>query len=147
VPVEFREAMGDRIYGCDDCLEACPPGHRAAATSEGNRFPIDEVLSVSDQRLLELFGHWFIPDRDPRIIRRNALIAAGNSGSDSLTRVVAPYAGHPDWLLRLHAVWALARLGGPMAQAVIADRVLAESDHRVRPELETAAMTCHASAG
>jgi epoxyqueuosine reductase len=147
VPREFREAMGDRIYGCDDCLEACPPGHRTAATSEGNRFPIDEVLSVSDQRLLDLFGHWFIPDRDPRIIRRNALIAAGNSGLESLARVVAPYAGHPDWLLRVHAVWALARLGGPMAEAVIADRVLAESDHRVRPELETAAMTAHASAG
>ncbi len=147
IPVEFREAMGDRIYGCDECLEACPPGHRMKASSEGIRFSLAEILLVADQRLLELFGHWFIPNRDPRIIRRNALIAAGNSGLGSLAAVVAPYAGHPDWLLRVHAVWALSRLGGPVAEAVIADRVLAESDHRVRPELVRAALTAHASAG
>ncbi|HJU51162.1 MAG TPA: tRNA epoxyqueuosine(34) reductase QueG [Acidimicrobiia bacterium] len=146
IPAEFREAMGDRIYGCDDCLEACPPGQRLAINPEGIRFAIDEILSVSDQRLLEQFGHWFIPDRDPRVIRRNALIAAGNSGVGSLARVVAPYAGHPDWLLRVHAVWALFRLGGPVADAVIADRLLVESDHRVRPELERASMAAHASA-
>lgn len=147
IPVEFREAMGDRIYGCDDCLEACPPGHRVAATSEGIRFSLDEILAVSDRGLLELFGHWFIPNRDPRIIRRNALIAAGNSGLGSLAPMVAPYAGHPDWLLRVHAVWALSRLGGRVAEAVIADRVLVESDHRVRSELEAATMIAHTSAG
>lgn len=147
IPVEIRDAMGDRIYGCDDCLEACPPGHRVAAVAEGIRFSLAEILCLSDQSLLEMFGHWFIPNRDPRIIRRNALIAAGNSGSDSLARLVAPYAGHPDWLLRAHAVWALARLGGPMAAAVIADRVMAESDQRVRDELELAAMGAHASTG
>jgi epoxyqueuosine reductase len=118
-----------------------------AAVAEGIRFSLAEILCLSDQSLLEMFGHWFIPNRDPRIIRRNALIAAGNSGSDSLARLVAPYAGHPDWLLRAHAVWALARLGGPMAAAVIADRVMAESDQRVRDELELAAMGAHASTG
>ena len=136
IPPEFREAMGDRIYGCDDCIEACPPGNRVETASEGIRFSLEEILSVSDQSLLELFGHWFIPNRDPRIIRRNALIAAGNSGLGSLAPVVAPYAGHPDWLLRAHSLWALSRLGGSVAEAVIADRTLIESDHRVRNELK-----------
>ncbi|MGH8957576.1 MAG: tRNA epoxyqueuosine(34) reductase QueG, partial [Acidimicrobiia bacterium] len=150
IPLEFRKAMGDRIYGCDDCIEACPPGHRVEATTEGIRFSLDEILFVSDQRLLEIFGHWFIPNRDPRIIRRNALIAAGNSGLNSLARVVAPYAGHPDWLLRAHSLWALSQLGGRVAEAVIVDRALVESDHRVRIELESARMalmTAHPTTG
>jgi epoxyqueuosine reductase len=135
IPPEFRVAMGDRIYGCDDCLEACPPGQRVDTSSEIVRFPLDEILLFSDKTLLEAFGHWFIPDRDPRMIRRNALIAAGNSGLDSLVPVVAPYAGHPDWLLRAHALWALGRLGGPLASAVIEDRTLEETDLRVLAEM------------
>jgi epoxyqueuosine reductase len=135
VPHEFRVAMGDRIYGCDDCLEACPPGQRIVTSSENVRFPLDEILVFSDKTLLETFGHWFIPDRDPRLIRRNALIAAGNSGLDRLVPLVAPYAGHPDWLLRAHALWALGRLGGALATAVIEDRALAETDPRVQAEI------------
>ncbi|HEX2421496.1 MAG TPA: HEAT repeat domain-containing protein, partial [Acidimicrobiia bacterium] len=99
------------------------------------RFPLDELLTLADQTLLDRFGHWFIPDRDPRLIRRNALIAAGNSGQDSLVPLVAPYAGHPDWLLRAHALWALGRLGGRVAEAVIEDRARAESDPRVQNEI------------
>jgi epoxyqueuosine reductase len=137
VPREFRVAMGDRIYGCDDCLDACPPGHRVEGRAEGIRFPLADILTASDRTLLEWFGHWFIPDRDPRIIRRNALIAAGNSGEEGLALVIAPFAGHPDWLLRAHALWALSRLGGPLAHAVIASRAELESDSRVRIELET----------
>jgi epoxyqueuosine reductase len=135
MPREFRVAMGDRIYGCDDCLEACPPGNRIDSSSENVRFPLDELLTLADQTLLDRFGHWFIPDRDPRLIRRNALIAAGNSGQDSLVPLVAPYAGHPDWLLRAHALWALGRLGGRVAEAVIEDRARAESDPRVQNEI------------
>ncbi len=135
IPVEFREAMGDRIYGCDDCIEACPPGQRIGSSLAGIRFPLDQILTTSDQSLLDLFGHWFIPNRDPRIIRRNALIAAGNSGLESMVAVIAPYAGHPDWLLRIHALWALSRLPGPLATAVIADRELVETEPRVRVEM------------
>lgn len=135
IPVEFRVAMGDRIYGCDDCIEACPPGSRVEASPEGIRFPLGSVLAVSDQTLLDWFGHWFIPDRNPRIVRRNALIAAGNSRLEGMVAVVARYAGHPDWLLRAHAVWALGQLGGPLADSVIADRRVVETDPRVRSEL------------
>jgi epoxyqueuosine reductase len=123
VPEAMRAAMGDRLYGCDDCSEACPPGRRLLDRSVEVRGRVDlgEVLTIADDALLDRFGHWFLPGRHPGIIRRNALIAAGNSDDRSLVSAVAPYAAHPDPVLRAHAHWALARLGGPAAEAVLQD--------------------------
>jgi epoxyqueuosine reductase len=121
IPVEFRRAMGDRLYGCDDCIEACPPGHRLLERSAPSRGRVDLewVLWAADTELLTRFGHWFIPDRNPSIIRRNALIAAGNSGDRTLVPAVASYAGHQDPNLAEHAIWALATMGGDAAVAAL----------------------------
>jgi epoxyqueuosine reductase len=112
VPVAIREAMGNRLYGCDECLEACPPGR--ALKQEGNDdglvFDLCWVLWASDWTLLHHFGHWFLPNRDPRIIRRNALIAVGNSGDPDLRGALIPYLQHPDPVLSTHASWALDQL-------------------------------------
>ena len=137
VPTGYRVAMGDRLYGCDDCLVACPPGGKLlrATSHPGGRFDLAMILRASDQTLLSLFGHWFLPNRDPRIVRRNALIAAGNSSSQEMVAPVSLYAAHPDWVLRAHAVWALGRLGGRGAAAVLAHRGGYEVDVRVRAEL------------
>ena len=137
VPPEYRIAMGDRLYGCDDCLVACPPGGRLlrTATQPGGRFDLEMVLKASDRTLLTLFGHWFIPNRDLRVVRRNALIVAGNSASQGMVSPVAVYTAHPSWLLRAHAVWALRRIGGAGAAAVLDQRRANEPDVRVRAEL------------
>ena len=137
VPVEYRIAMGDRLYGCDDCLTVCPPGARLirSATASRGRFDLEMVLRAADQTLLTGFAHWFIPHRDPAIVRRNALIAAGNSGSPGMVPAVSLYAAHPHWILRLHAAWALQRIGGDGAASVLEQRVGAEQDGRVRAEL------------
>ena len=136
VPPEYRIAMGDRLYGCDDCLVACPPGGKLLRSSHiaGGRFDLEAILRASDRTLLTRFGHWFIPHRDPRIVRRNALIAAGNSSNHAMIPPVALYAAHPDWVLRAHAAWALARLGGEGARAVLDQRLSEEDDVRVRAE-------------
>lgn len=137
VPVGYRISMADRIYGCDDCLVACPPGGKLLriTTKPGGRFGLRSILEASDQTLLAWFGHWFIPNRDPAIVRRNALIAAGNSSSEEVIPLVALYAGDPDWVLRAHAAWALGRIGGDAARAVIDQRRADELDVRVRAEL------------
>ena len=137
VPSEYRIAMGDRLYGCDDCLVACPPGGKLLRSTlePGGRFDLEPILQASDQTLLARFAQWFIPNRDAGIIRRNALIAAGNSSSREIIPQVALYAAHPDWVLRAHAAWALGRIGGQAAGAVLDQRRSDEVDVRVRAEL------------
>ena len=116
-PVEFRASLGDRIYGCDECQEVCPPNRRATATvsdeSSDNRVDIIELLACDDETLLARHGRWYIPGRDPRYVRRNALVVLGNTATpDDPTALdtVDRYRRDPDPMLRSHADWAAARI-------------------------------------
>ena len=121
-PVEYRVALGDRMYGCDVCQDACPAIRRAARTDPpGDAGPDAEpavdvlwVLGAGDDELLDRLGRWYIPRREPRHLRRNALLVLGNVADPddpdveaALRRALAD----PDALVRAHAVWAAARLG------------------------------------
>jgi epoxyqueuosine reductase len=112
IPEELRVAMGDRVYGCDDCLDACPPGARRArsATSVRGRVEIEHLLTADDETLLAEYDRFYLPRRNPSVLRRNALVAAGNSGSARLRPTVERYVDDPDALLAEHARWALDRL-------------------------------------
>jgi epoxyqueuosine reductase len=119
-PPAFREALGDRIYGCDDCQEACPPNRAASAapTAEGDRATIDviDLLDDDDDRVLARAGRWYVAQRNARYLRRNALVVLGNAADPSDQRAVAAVSQalrHSDPLVRAHAVWAAARLGRP----------------------------------
>ena len=140
IPPELREAVGDRLYGCDDCLTACPPGHPALGQSVGLpvRPQIRHILGSDDQTLVAEFGHFYLPGRRPRILRRNALIAAGNDRSAVLRNIVLGFLGHPDWMLRALAAWAAGRFGDATSEAALSAALIAEDDARVRSELEGA---------
>jgi epoxyqueuosine reductase len=146
IPYELRRAMGDRVYGCDDCLEACPPGGRLLAGSTARRGRVDlfELLRADDATLLERFGHWYIPRRQARYLRRNALVALGNSGGLDAAAVAAGFLSHPDWLLRAHAAWAVGELGGKMAAGVLAAAAAAETHPEVSDEIELARVVAEA---
>ena len=119
-PAEFREALGDRIYGCDDCQDICPVNRRSAGggappAEDDVRTRVDLValLRADDETLLADHGRWYIPERDPRYLRRNALVALGNGGPHDDPEVRAALAAHRDGgddLLARHADWALDRL-------------------------------------
>lgn len=126
-PVEFREALGDRLYGCDDCQTVCPPsvrkgprlGDDVAPPSEAWVHVLD-LLDADDEALLHRYGRWYLADRDPRWWRRNALIVLGNTGDpdDPRTRhMLRRYREGDDELLAEHAQWAEAQLAArPGAQ-------------------------------
>lgn len=138
IPSELREAVGDRVYGCDDCLDACPPGIRSLTGPPRGRVDLGGLLALDDRSLLDRHAHFYVPRRDARYLRRNALVALGNAGGVGADLVAAGYLGHPDWLLRLHAAWALGRLGGPAARRALEARRRRERHDDVRAEIDDA---------
>ena len=138
---DYRVALGDRIYGCDDCSEVCPPNrvrvrHRAGAAAPPDHqtwVPVLDLLNASDDELMEAHGRWYIPRREPRYLRRNALVVLANVGEPSEPRVRAAVdraLRDPDPLIRAHAVWCARRLGLNL------DALSDPGDPLVRAELE-----------
>ena len=120
IPEEFRERIGNRIYGCDDCLAVCPWNKFAAAAAANIAFqPRAELVAPALADLLALddagFRQVFAGSPIKRIGRdrmvRNAAIAAGNSGDMGLVTALQPLLSDPSDVIRDAARWALARLG------------------------------------
>ena len=111
IPYWVRPLIERRIYGCDDCLTSCPPGSPAMvaspATVESHSFA--ELLGLSDQDLVGRFEWFYIPHREARFLRRNLLVAAGNSGEPEAVPAILDHFAHRSSLVRGHAYWALAR--------------------------------------
>jgi epoxyqueuosine reductase len=121
-PEQHRRALGDRIYGCDECQQVCPINRLAdrripPPEPEGDdRRWIDllHLLRSTDEELLAAHGRWYIPDRDPRYLRRNALVALGNVGDGlhpDVEQALRTWLGTDDPMLVEHAEWAARELG------------------------------------
>ncbi len=143
IPREMRPALGNRIYGCDDCLAVCPWNKFAQAASETRLKARDELKAPQLATLLTLddagFRAMFSGSPVKRIGRdrfvRNALIAAGNSGDAKLSDPVLALLEDPAPLVRGAAVWATARLADTGAFAALRSaRQAVETDETVRTE-------------
>jgi epoxyqueuosine reductase len=118
IPREFRAPMGNRIYGCDDCLAVCPWNKYASLARETKLQARDDLRAPALARLARLddagFRATFTGSPIKRTGRdrfvRNVLIAIGNSGEPALAEVASERLGDASPLVRAMAVWALARL-------------------------------------
>ena len=118
VPVEYRGAMGSHVYGCDICQDVCPWNRGTEKRRSGAALPEDaepvvsllEWLEAEDDDLRRRYDRLYFPRNDPRYLRRNALIAAGNSGEAALVPAIERWSESDDELLSEHADWALERL-------------------------------------
>jgi len=118
IPEEFRAAMGDRIYGCDDCLTACP-WNRFAQTSHESAFAAREYvhgwllrdfLALDDEGFRRLFRKSPIKRIKRRGFLRNVCVALGNIGAREDLPALEKAAHDPEPLIAEHAQWAIARL-------------------------------------
>jgi len=125
IPSEFRPAMGNRIYGCDDCLAVCPWNRFADAAAANRAFlpraelaapRLADLLALDDAAFRELFAGSPIKRIGVKRMIRNCLIAAGNSGNPSLVPSIEMHLGDPDPVIAESARWALAQLASPSAE-------------------------------
>jgi epoxyqueuosine reductase len=139
---EFRTPMGNRIYGCDDCLAVCPWNKFAALTRHAEFAPRADLTAPALAELAALddpaFRARFAGSPVKRIGRdrfvRNVLIAVGNSGAPSLAPVAERLADDPSPLVRAMAAWALKRLAPARHAALARARVPCETDAAVVAE-------------
>jgi len=140
---EFRAAMGNRIYGCDDCLAVCPWNKFAAQTKELAFAPrealiapkLAELAALDDAGFRAAFAGSPIKRTGRDRFVRNVLIAVGNSGEGSLAPVAEARLGDASPLVRAMAVWALARLmEGPAFTRLRNRQLPSERDPDVRAE-------------
>jgi epoxyqueuosine reductase len=119
IPLEFRKAMGNRIYGCDDCLAVCPWNKFAQAAARNQAFlpraelvspRLAELLALDDRTFRQLFSGSPIKRIGRDRFIRNCLVAAGNSGQAGLVAPVSALLGDPDPVVAETARWALAEL-------------------------------------
>ena len=132
IPHEFRRPMGNRIFGCDDCLAVCPWNRFAqaaqetkfAARAETDDPPLQELLRLDDAAFRKRFAGTPIKRTGRDRFVRNVLIAAGNARNCELLPEIEPLLGDSSPLVRAMAVWA-------MAETVSADRLAGLANHHL----------------
>lgn len=146
---DLRPLMGNRIYGCDDCLAACPWNKFAQAASEMKLKARDDLKAPRLEDLLALddpsFRSLFSGSPVKRIGRdrfvRNVLIATGNSGDQVLVPAVKARIDDASPVVRAMAVWALSRLIAPAELAEFAEQCEPETDEDVLNEWQMAGVS------
>jgi epoxyqueuosine reductase len=119
IPEEYREPIGEMVYGCDICQDVCPwnrgiERRRGAAVAPGDAEPTVSLvawLEAQDDELAARYDRLYVPRNDGRYLKRNALVALGNAGDADHAYLAERYAAGDDELLRTHAQWALERMG------------------------------------
>jgi epoxyqueuosine reductase len=142
IPRELRVGIGNRIYGCDVCLEVCPwnrfaqEGRRMLLSARHDiaEIALGEILALDAVKFAAVFKGTAIKRLKLTGLLRNACIVAANTGAAELLPELLRLAGHASPVVRAHAVWAVQRLAGENAAALLAPARAAETDAAVLAE-------------
>ena len=141
IPVEFRKAMGNHIYGCDDCQIVCPWNSFAVKTDEDSfrardgSFQLIELMSLNDEVFRKRFKKSPIKRTKRRGLLRNVAVALGNSGNLSAVGPLINALSDHEPLIRAHAIWALGELLGKKALPIFNKTLTNEEEDIVKNEI------------
>lgn len=118
IPESYRPELGDMVYGCDVCQDVCPWNRGVEKRRHGTGLPGDaepvaslrDWLESGDDELVRQFDRLYVPRKAARWLVRNALVAAGNSGSARLKPLIEEHRTSADPVLAETASWALERM-------------------------------------
>lgn len=145
IPYEIRDIWGNRLYGCSTCQDVCPFNRDVPAAAPqspsayvGSAVPLAEVIGMGEADFMCKFEGNQIGMRDVNAIRRNAIVAAGNSGAGELAGPLAVCLNDLDPMIRGHAAWALAALMGREARPAVQALLAGEWEPETRREAQRA---------
>ncbi|MBT6600253.1 MAG: tRNA epoxyqueuosine(34) reductase QueG [Nitrospina sp.] len=142
IPLEFRKALGNHIYGCDDCQIVCPWNSFAVKTDDQSFFARDgsfqliELMRLDDVAFRKRFKKSPVKRTKRRGLLRNVAVALGNSGNLSAVGPLIDALTDHEPLIRAHVVWALGELLGKKALPILDKTLTHENEDIVKNEVE-----------
>ena len=143
IPRDMRPLVGDWVFGCDICQEVCPVNRDAPLGLEPafqRRHDFDAptllpLLELTDDSFRERFRNSPIKRAKRAGLQRNVCVALGNIGDPRAVPALAKALIGPEAIVRLHAAWALGRIGGAQAEEALQAALAREEDPEVREEI------------
>ena len=141
IPIEFRKAMGNHIYGCDDCQVVCPWNSFAVKTDEESfraqdgSFQLIELIRLNDEGFRKRFKKSPVKRTKRRGLLRNVAVALGNSGNLSAVDPLIDALSDHEPLIRAHVVWALGELIGKKALPILNKTLTNKEEDIVKNEV------------
>lgn len=144
IPVSLRSAIGNRVFGCDECQDVCPWNRFARVVDGASPFEpraenleprLLSLLALDEAEFRERFRNSPIRRAKYAGFLRNVAIALGNSGDQAAVPALIERLAHESPLVRSHCAWALGQLGGEAAQAALQHASLNEADEAAREEI------------
>jgi epoxyqueuosine reductase len=148
IPPDIREKCGTRVHGCDVCQEVCPRNQaRLKMTLPPNTFLEELAKDFSLAKMVNMTDEYFATSvlpimsdymKDKKWFQRNAAIALGNLGDPQFIPDLGRAMQDPEDVVRGYAAWALGRLRGNRAKAILEDGLKRETSADARKEIEAA---------
>ena len=110
----MRDAIGNKFYGCDDCLTSCPPGqdnNNVVIFNKNQQVKLEEIIKEDNKKLNEKFYWFYIPKRNGDYLKRNAIIALANNPSSDTREVLISLLKSQSELVRFYTIWGLWKIG------------------------------------
>ncbi|MGI6128671.1 MAG: tRNA epoxyqueuosine(34) reductase QueG [bacterium] len=136
IPAELRPLLGNRLYGCDSCLRACPLIKKSPL--DGVIVGLSELLTLNNREFKQRYGSRSFAWRGRTVLQRNAAIALGNSGQEEAVPVLTSLLEDERAPLRIAAAWSLGQIDTASCRLALAQRLQYEIDPDVRLEIESA---------